>query len=153
MKKNLQAKAEMLIRRPAKDVFAAFVDPGITTKFWFTRSSGRLKAGARVKWEWEMYGASTRVRVNAIEKNKRIKIEWDGYGGPETVEWKFTPHGDGATYVTVVNYGFRGNEDQIVKQALESTGGFTWLLAGLKAYLEHGIELNLTADAHPKDVG
>ena len=100
-----------------------------------------------------MYGASTRVRVNAIEKNKRIKIEWDGYGGPETVEWEFTPHGDGATYVSVVNYGFRGNEDQIVKQALESTGGFTWLLAGLKAYLEHGIELNLTADAHPKNVG
>ena len=69
------------------------------------------------------------------------------------MEWKFTPHGDGATQVSVVNYGFRGNEDQIVKQALESTGGFTWLLAGLKTYLEHGIELNLTADAHPKNVG
>ena len=36
--------AAMLIRRPASEVFEAFVDPDITTKFWFTKSSGRLVA-------------------------------------------------------------------------------------------------------------
>ena len=40
MNKHLQAKAGMLIRRPVKDVFEAFVDPKITTKFWFTRAAG-----------------------------------------------------------------------------------------------------------------
>jgi hypothetical protein len=39
------AKTGMLIRRPAADVFEAFVNPDITTKFWFTKSSGRLEAG------------------------------------------------------------------------------------------------------------
>jgi hypothetical protein len=29
-------------------------------------------------------------------------------------------------------------------------GGFTWVLAGLKAYLEHNIMLNLIADRFPK---
>jgi uncharacterized protein YndB with AHSA1/START domain len=35
----------MLIRRPVGDVFEAFVNPDITTQFWFTKSSGRLEAG------------------------------------------------------------------------------------------------------------
>jgi hypothetical protein len=29
-------------------------------------------------------------------------------------------------------------------------GGFTMVLAGLKALLEHGIELNLVGDHHPE---
>jgi len=37
------ARAEMLIRKPAAVVFNAFVDPAITSKFWFTRSSGRVE--------------------------------------------------------------------------------------------------------------
>ena len=39
------AKAEMLIRKPVAEVFEAFVDPGVTSKFWFTRGSGRLQPG------------------------------------------------------------------------------------------------------------
>jgi hypothetical protein len=31
-------------------------------------------------------------------------------------------------------------------------GGFTWVLAGLKAYLEHNIMLNLIADRFPKEL-
>lgn len=150
MDKDITAKAEMLIRKPVKDVFEAFVNPALTTKFWFTKSSGRLEAGRSVVWEWEMYGVSTRVDAEAVEENRRILIEWEGYSGPETVEWIFTPYGKGATFVSVKNRGFRGSEDEIVKQALDSTGGFTWLLAGAKAYLEHRVMLNLSGDAHPK---
>jgi uncharacterized protein YndB with AHSA1/START domain len=152
MNTNVQAKAEMLIRRPVGEVFGAFINPEITTKFWYTKSTGRLEIGKRVTWEWEMYGVHSHVDVKAIDENRRILIEWEGYSGPETVEWTFVPYGSNATFVSVTNSGFRGNEDEIVKQALDSTGGFTWLLAGLKAFLEHGIQLNLVADAHPKNL-
>jgi uncharacterized protein YndB with AHSA1/START domain len=54
------AKAQMLIRRPVATVFDAFVDPAVTTKFWFTKSSGRLEPGKDLRWDWEMYGASAR---------------------------------------------------------------------------------------------
>jgi uncharacterized protein YndB with AHSA1/START domain len=148
--KPIQAKAAMLIRRPVAEVYEAFIDPDITTKFWFTKSSGKLESGKEVTWEWEMYNVSSRVRVKKLEKNKRILIEWDGYNSPNLVEWTFTPYGNDATYLRITNSGFRGSRDEIVEQALDSTGGFTWLLAGLKAYLEHRIRLNLTADAHPK---
>ncbi|WP_431211735.1 SRPBCC domain-containing protein [Puia sp. P3] len=42
----------MLIRRPVAEVFGAFVDPAVTTKFWFTKSTGRLEAGKEVVWTW-----------------------------------------------------------------------------------------------------
>ena len=143
------ATAQMLVRRPAAEVFEAFVDPAITSRFWFSRGSGRLEPGARVRWDWEMYGVSTDVEVKEIEPDRRILIEWDGPDHPTTVEWTFEPRGDGATFVTVHNAGFHGDADAMVAAALDSTGGFSFLLAGLKAFLEHGIELNLVADHAP----
>ena len=34
------ALAEMLIRRPVAEVFEAFINPAITTQFWFTHTTG-----------------------------------------------------------------------------------------------------------------
>jgi uncharacterized protein YndB with AHSA1/START domain len=34
----------MLIRKPVADMFEAFIDPDVTTKFWFTKSCSRLEA-------------------------------------------------------------------------------------------------------------
>jgi len=146
------AKTGMLIRRPVGDVFEAFVNPDITTQFWFTKSSGRLETGKQVQWDWEMYGISIPVAAKAIEPNKRILIEWQGHGGPTTVEWTFTPRGDGSTFVTTTEAGFTGDGDELVEQAIDSTEGFSLVLAGLKALLEHDVGLNLVADRHPKGI-
>jgi uncharacterized protein YndB with AHSA1/START domain len=144
------AKTGMLIRRPVADVIEAFINPDITTKFWFTKSSGRLKAGKQVEWEWEMYGVSIPVIAKAIEPNKRILIEWPGYSGRTTVEWTFTPQEDGTTFVSITEAGFTGDGDELVKQVADSTEGFCLVLAGLKALLEHDVRLNLVADRYPK---
>src|SRR5205823_14587344 len=100
LKRVPAAKTGMLIRRPDAEVFEAFINPEITTKFWFTKSSGRLEAGKKVTWIWEMYNVSTQVTIKEIEKNKRIMIEWSGYGSPNTVVWIFTPYGNDATFVS-----------------------------------------------------
>jgi uncharacterized protein YndB with AHSA1/START domain len=141
------AKAEMVIRKPVADVFDAIIDPAVTTKFWFTKSSGKLEAGKRVHWDWEMYGFGTDVDVKEIEPNKRILIEWGSYVGRTPVEWLFEARPDNTTKITVVNHGFQGED--VVKQAIDSTGGFSFVLAGLKAWLEYGITLELVADAMP----
>jgi uncharacterized protein YndB with AHSA1/START domain len=145
-------KTGMLIRRPASDVFEAFVNPAITTKFWFTKSSGRLEAGKEVQWHWEMYGISIPVTVKALERDTRVLIEWPGYGGPTSVEWTFVDCGDGTTFVRITNEGFSGDGDSLVKQVTDSTQGFTLVLAGLKALLEHNVRLNLVADRYPKGI-
>lgn len=139
------AKAEMLIRKPVAQVFESFVNPEITTKFWFTKSSGRLEPGKHVQWDWEMYGASVQVEVKALDANKRILIEF----GDTDVEWIFTCREDGTTFVSITNTGFTGDGDEVVRQAIESAEAFALVLSGLKALLEHDVTLNLITDRFP----
>jgi hypothetical protein len=68
---------------------------------------------------------------------------------PSLVEWTFEPKGKDRTFVTVKNWGFAAEANKAVNEAINSTGGFSFLLAALKAYLEHGIELNLVLDHAP----
>ncbi|GAA0135392.1 SRPBCC family protein [Paenibacillus sp. YSY-4.3] len=150
IKEEPVVRTGMLIRRPVEEVFEAIADPSITTKFWFTKSSGRLVAGKRIRWEWEMYGVGTDVDVLEIEPNRRILLNWSP---PDinSVEWIFTPFSDSETYVSVTNSGFKGDGDQAVQDALDSMGGFTMVLCALKALLEHGIVLTVVADKAPPE--
>ena len=140
----------MLIRRPVADVFEAFINPEVTTNFWFTKSSGRLEEGKHVQWDWEMYGASSKSNVKEIEYNKRILMDWIGGGSTTQLEWIFTEYGKDWTFVEITHSGFNGDADAKVNAALDSTSGFMLVLAGLKAWLEHGVKLNLVADRHPR---
>ena len=151
---TIAAEAGMLIRRPVADVFDALVDPAVTTRFWFTRSTGKLEAGKRVRWEWDMYDQSADVDVDVVDENERIVMRWPAYegGAQTTVEWTFAPRSDGTTFVSVTNSGFSGDQDSIAKQAVGATGGFTLVLAGMKALLEHDLELDLIRDRFPEGV-
>jgi uncharacterized protein YndB with AHSA1/START domain len=145
------AKAQMLIRKPVGRVFEALVDPAITSRFWFSKSSGQLVAGKRIRWDWEMYGHHTEVDIKEIENNERILIEWNGPENPSLVEWTFEARGE-STFVIVNNWGFRGDAEELMAQAIDSTGGFSFLLAGLKVFLEHGIEPNFVVDHDPESL-
>jgi len=146
---GIVARAEMLIRSPASKVFEAFVDPAITSKFWFSRGSAKLEAGKSVRWDWEMYGFSTEAKVKALEPNKRILVEWFAYGAPTDLEWVFTARPDDTTLVSITNSGFGGSAQEIANLAVASTEGFAFVLAGAKALLEHGVLLNLVRDRFP----
>jgi len=98
----LIAKAEMLIRKPVAEVFEAFVNPAITSKFWFSKGSGRLETGKEVTWNWEMYHFSVSVKVKGVEQNARILVEWPAYGALALVEWIFKPRADATTFVSVI---------------------------------------------------
>jgi uncharacterized protein YndB with AHSA1/START domain len=147
------ARTGMLIRRPVEQVFEAFVDPVQITHFWFTESSGRLETGATVTWTWEMYGASDEIAVIEVIENQRVEFRWSGPDEPNTVVWTFTPLDADRTFVEIVNHGFSGSGEQRTAAALDSMGGFCWVLAGAKAWLEHGIELNLVGDRFPAELG
>ncbi|MCG8334020.1 MAG: SRPBCC family protein [Proteobacteria bacterium] len=140
-------ETQMLIRRPIAEVFEAFVNPEITTKFWFTKSSGRLEQGKKIRWDWEMFGVGDELTVKKLEKNRSILVEWDS--DSTSVEWVFEPQGDKNTLVKISNWGFPGSNNEVLSQAVDSKGGYTMVLAGLKAWLEYGIELNLVPDQFP----
>ena len=141
-------ECQMMIRNPIKDVFLAFVDPAITTKFWFTKSSGILEKGKTISWTWEMYNVTTEIDVVELTPGKKITIEWDN--PKTTVDFQFDELSEETTYVVIKNYGFQKTGNDLIEAIKNNTGGFTTVLDGLKAYLEFGIELNLVKDKFPQ---
>ena len=83
------------------------------------------------------YRVSIDVLPKVVERNKRVSIEWPGYSGPTAVEWAFQAprRYDLCAGLCVMS---------------DSMQGFTLLIAGMKAGLEHGVQLNLTLDRYPK---
>ena len=145
--KSQIVKCQMMIRKPVNMVFNAFIDPKETTHFWFTKSSGKLEKGKTFTWEWEMYGHSIEVFVTDIIDNKKISIEWNN--PPTYTDFEFEELSNNQTYVGINHYGFNNKGDELIESIKDSIGGFTTVLDGLKAYLEHGINLNLIADKYP----
>lgn len=138
--------AQMLIRQPAATVFDAFRDPAITTKFWFTKSSGLLEENKTVIWEWEMYGAKAAIEVLKIVPHHLITISWDN--GKADFMFKSISSG---TYVEIAYYNYP--EDTPTASIADNVSGFTTVLDGAKAWLEHGLKLNLIADKFPPEAG
>ena len=148
---STHVETAMLIRRPAAEVYAAFVDPAVTTKFWFTDSSGRLEKGREIEWTWRMYNATGTVIVTDLVAGQKIAIEWGPKGTASSrAEWTFESLDAQSTFVTVGMDGFAGDDNAVFNQVIGSVTGFCWVLAGAKAWLEHGLQLNLVPDRFPK---
>lgn len=140
-------ETQMLIRKPVQEVFNAFIDPKLSCKFWFSHSTGKLEQGKTVQWTWEKYQHQAEVVVLAVEQNKVIKILW---GSPRTaVDFIFEEIEPAQTYVKIRNFDLPFQGSELIAYIIDSTGGFTTVLDNLKAYLEHGIELNLVNDKFP----
>lgn len=142
------ASVAMMIRNPVAEVFEAFVDPAITSKFWFTEGSARLDAGVPVRWTWAMYGHTAEATVDELVPNERIVVTWGGPDTPTEVTWTFKDRGDGTTFARIENSGL-ADEAEVVA----STEGFSFVMAGAKAWLEHGLELGLVRDRFPDGLG
>lgn len=146
MESKIFVEAQMLIRKPIQEVFKAFIDPEITTNFWFTRSTGKLEEGKTITWEWEMYDARSEVKVLQIIPNRLIKTEWGLFSNNVDYEFKEMEKG---TLVIIKSYGYSEKGDELLSVINDNTGGFTTVLDGCKAYLEHGINLRLIEDKFP----
>jgi len=54
--------------------------------------------------------------------------------------------------VIITEWGYEVTGDELLQKIKDSTGGFTTVLDGLKAFLEHDIKLNLIADKFPDKI-
>jgi uncharacterized protein YndB with AHSA1/START domain len=148
MENQVFVNCQMLIRKPIDEVFEAFINPEITKNFWFTKSSGNLEAGKTITWTWEMYDVSSEVQVLEITPNRIIKTKW---GSPaNNVDYEFQEMKNG-TLVTIKSYGYEKSSEDMMRVINDNTGGFTTVLDGCKAWLEHGINLNLIVDKFPSE--
>ncbi|MBT8077348.1 MAG: SRPBCC domain-containing protein [Gammaproteobacteria bacterium] len=145
---NLSAIARIRIRRPPQDVFAAFADPEKMSQYWFTRRDDGLEPGESVSWfvGSEPDAFAIDVRVKELDRPHRIRIDWGADGKYSQVIWTFEPTEDGHTILSVQETGFTGSRDEVLARALDSTGGFNQVVVAAKAFIEHGVALNVVAD-------
>lgn len=150
-------EAKMLIRKPVAEVFEAMVNPDITSKFWFTRSSGRVEPGKTLEWEWGQFGVSDTVDILEVRTNEYLSLKWKLGDLKTKVEMFFESYSDASTLLKVTESGFWGSapaqDEQLqekINLMLGQNGGWNLVLSNMKAWLEHGIDLNLIADHNPE---
>jgi uncharacterized protein YndB with AHSA1/START domain len=137
------AKVSTLVRRPAADVYGAFVEPAMLTQFWLSRASGPLALGVTVEWEFMVAGVKDTVVATALEPNKRIAVRWSD---SSITEWTFEPVDGSTTIVKIAQAGFPDEGDDVVATAITATEGFTIVLSDLKILLETGSSPGLVRD-------
>ena len=145
---EISAKAQILIRRPARDVYDAFANPAEMSKFWFSRVDGGLREGKAVTWSLgdQPDAPEFEVRVIALNPPTSIVMEWGCEESCTTVTWTFEQRGRATTLLRVEEAGFSGDTKETVSSALDSTGGFNQVIVAAKALLEHGVAINVVAD-------
>jgi uncharacterized protein YndB with AHSA1/START domain len=145
---NLTARASIRIAKPPAEVFAAFVDAEAMSQFWFTRRDRGLKEGKSITWFLgdDADAFSFDILVKKIRAPECIEIEWIGPdGNATTVAWSIRGGDNGDTILTIEESGFAGTPEAIVERVLDSTGGFNQVVVAAKAFIEHGIGLNVVA--------
>lgn len=145
------------VSRPVAEVFEAVADPGILSRYFATgdATKGRLETGATVTWDFHDFPGAFPVEVIEVVPNEKIVFKWEANDGDPiaegseirmagyqtTVTMTFKPVDSGRrTLVRIAEQGWR--ETELGQQAsYGNCMGWSQMLAALKMWLEHGINL------------
>ena len=151
---ELKFKVSGRIARPVDEVFEAVADPAKLSAYFTTGGAvGRMETGKTVQWEFADFPGAFPVEIVEVEKNRRIVLQWEANEGPPddgdpvvraaymtTVVFTFDALDDGRTLVTIEEGGWRETPTGL-KAAFGNCQGWSQMLAALKAWVEHGINL------------
>jgi uncharacterized protein YndB with AHSA1/START domain len=153
MKVNFRVSGR--IARPVHEVFEAVADPGKLSAYFTTGGAkGRMEPGATVMWDFHDFPGAFPVEVIDVVQDEKIVLEWGASEGATgeigapmndagyktTVTMLFKPLDDGRTLVEIVEEGWRDVPGG-VRSAFNNCEGWTGMLAAMKVWLEHGINL------------
>jgi uncharacterized protein YndB with AHSA1/START domain len=135
------------VARPCAQVYEAVADPEQLSRYFATGGArGRLKAGEQVVWGFADFPGAFPVAVVEADPPHRIVVEWggraaSGAGDRTRVVFEFEPIDAGArTLVTITETSWRPTPEG-AEAAFGNCEGWTGMLAALKVWLEHGINL------------
>ena len=135
------------IAKPCAEVYEAVADPDQLSRYFTTGGArGRLEPGAEVTWDFADFPGAFPVKVLEAEPPHRIVIEWDsqeavGESGTTTTTFEFEPFDDDTrTLVTITESSWRPTPTG-AESAFGNCQGWTGMLAAMKAWIEHGINL------------
>lgn len=144
---NTVAKAKIRIHAPAAQVLSAFTDPEKMSQFWFKRNDSGMVAGQAVTFT---LGSGTDAfsfdaLVSELDFPSKLVLEWDGQFSRNQVTWLCTEDGD-STLLSIEEIGFKGDDESVALAVLDSTGGFNQVIVAAKAFIEHGVAINVVND-------
>lgn len=135
------------VARPCATVYEAVADPEQLSAYFTTGGArGRLEPGAEVSWDFADFPGAFPVTVVEAEPPRRLVIEWGAAPGTSRgdttrVVFEFEPlDEDTRTLVTITETSWLTTPDGAAA-AFGNCEGWTGMLAALKAWLEHGINL------------
>jgi len=137
------------IARPVHEVFEAVADPAQLSHYFTTGgATGRIEQGATVSWDFADFPGAFPVKVVEVVPDRRIVLEWqanedgDGPKYDTTVTMAFSPVDDdpGRTLVEIAEEGWRETPAGL-KASYGNCMGWSQMLAAMKVWLEHGINL------------
>ena len=140
------------IARSCAEVYEAVADPEQLSKYFTTGGArGHLESGVEVSWDFHDFPGAFPVTVVEATPPNRIVLQWEGEAtiagqdGAEsnqtTVTFEFQPiDGDSRTLVTISEAAWHVTPTG-AKNAFGNCEGWTGMLAAMKVWLEHGINL------------
>ena len=146
---ELQFKVFAIVAKPAHTVFEAVADPEQLSRYFTTGGAkGRIESGATVTWDFHDFPGAFPVEVVEAVPDKRVVLRWKANdpGAPAeyltTVTITFAPAEDdpGRTGVEIAEEGWR-DSDAGLQASYGNCMGWSQMLAALKVWLEHGINL------------
>jgi uncharacterized protein YndB with AHSA1/START domain len=144
---DLKFKVMIHVGRPVGEVFEAVADPKQLSSYFTTGgASARLEAGKTVTWDFHDFPGAFPVEVDEVVPNETIVLRWDAAEGDEPAHYKttvtmwFKPTDDGRTLVEIEEKGWRDSEAGL-QSSYGNCMGWAQMLAALKMWVEHGINL------------
>ena len=137
------------VARPVHEVFEAVADPDKLSRYFTTGGAkGRMEQGSTVTWDFADFPGAFPVKVIEVAADQRIVLQWQandpsaGSSYDTTVTMTFKPvDGDASrTRVEIAEEGWRDNADGL-KASYGNCMGWAQMLAALKVWVEHGINL------------
>lgn len=135
------------ISRPIADVYEAVADPDQLSRYFTTGGArGRLEPGTDVTWDFRDFPGAFPVHVVEAQPPTRLVIRWEGQAttaedGTTTTTFEFESVDDGTrTLVTITESSWKATP-RGAESAFGNCQGWTGMLAALKMWLEHGVNL------------
>ena len=130
------------VRRPLARVFRAVQSPKDLSAYFTTGgASAWLKTGKTVTWDFTDFPGKFPVKAKRVVKNKSILIAGESAtGGRNDVLFKFKRISPRFTEVRIRESGWP-DTPKGRKAAFGNCMGWSQMLAALKAWCEHGINL------------
>jgi len=142
---DLKFRVFAFIARPVHEVFEAVADPAQLSHYFTTGGAkGRLETGATVTWDFHDFPGAFPVHVIEVVPDERIVLEWKA-NEPDTdyrvtVTLAFSPTDAGRHLVEIGEEGWH-EPPAALKASYGNCMGWSQMVAALKVWLEHGINL------------